>query len=113
MAYKSDDQIKCKLLPQLGWNTRLKQTEVGVKSSVDPEKVKFLIEDVLELRADREANRIMVKVENGEVTLTGVLTSWNEKKAILGAVSHMSGVTEIDDHLIIDPYGIEFLVARG
>ena len=87
--------------------------QIKVKSSVDPEKVKFLIEDVLELRADREANRIKVKVEKGEVTLTGVLTSWNEKKAILGAVGHMPGVTEIDDHLIIDPYGIEFLVARG
>ncbi len=87
--------------------------QIKVKSPVDPEKVKFLIEDVLELRADREANRITVKVEEGEVILTGVVTSWDEKKAILGAVGHMPGVTEIDDHLIIDPYGIEFLVARG
>jgi osmotically-inducible protein OsmY len=87
--------------------------QITVKLPVDPEKVKFLIEDVLELRADREANRIKVKVEEGEVTLTGVVTSWDEKKAILGAVGHMPGVTEIDDHLIIDPYGIEFLAARG
>ena len=87
--------------------------QITVKSAVDPEKVKFLIEDVLELRADREANRIKVKVEEGEVILTGVVTSWNEKQAILGAVGHMPGVTAIDDHLIIDPYGIEFLAARG
>src|SRR5262245_16589124 len=87
--------------------------EIKVKSLVDPGRVKCLIEDVLELRADREADRIKVKVEKGEVTLTGIVTSWSEKKAILGAVGHMPGVTAIDDHLIIDPYGIEFLAARG
>ncbi len=86
--------------------------KIKVTAPVDPEKVRFLIEDVLELRADREANRIRVKVEEGEVTLTGTVTSWNDKQAILGAVGHMAGVTAIDDHLIIDPYGIEFLAAR-
>jgi osmotically-inducible protein OsmY len=87
--------------------------QIKVKSPVDPEKVKLLIEDVLERRADREANRIRVKVEEGEVKLTGIVTSWSEKNAILSAVGHMPGVIAIDDHLIIDPYGIEFLVARG
>jgi osmotically-inducible protein OsmY len=87
--------------------------QIKVTSPVDPQKVRFLIEDVLDLRADREAQRIKVKVEEGEVTLTGTVTSWDEKKAILGAVGHMPGVTAIDDHLIIDPYGIEFLAARG
>ncbi len=82
--------------------------QIKVRSWVDPEKVKFLIEDVLELRADRESNRIKVKVEEGDVTLTGVVTSWNEKKSILGAVGHMPGVTAINDHLIIDPYGMSF-----
>jgi osmotically-inducible protein OsmY len=86
---------------------------IKVTTQVDPEKVKFLIEDVLELRADREANRIRVKVEEGKVTLTGAVASWNEKKAIVGAVGHMPGVTAIEDHLIIDPYGIEFSSARA
>jgi osmotically-inducible protein OsmY len=37
---------------------------IKITAQVDPEKVKFLIEDVLELRADREANRIRVKEGN-------------------------------------------------
>ncbi|MCI0666147.1 MAG: BON domain-containing protein [Acidobacteria bacterium] len=82
--------------------------QIKVTSPVDPEKVRFLIENVLELRADREANRIEVKVEEGEVTLTGEVPSWNAKKAILGAVGHMPGVTAIDDRLIIEPYVMLF-----
>lgn len=38
-----------------------------VKAPVEPERVKFLIEDVLERRADREANRIRVKVDRKSV----------------------------------------------
>jgi osmotically-inducible protein OsmY len=79
--------------------------KIGVTSLVEPEKVKFLIEDVLELRADREANRIKVKVEEGEVTITGAVNTWNEKKSIVGAVAHAPGVTAIRDHLFVDPYG--------
>jgi osmotically-inducible protein OsmY len=86
---------------------------IKVTTRVDPEWVKLLIEDVLELRADREAARIRVEVEEGKVILTGAVTSWNEKKAIADAISHMPGVTVIEDHLIIDPYGIEFSSARA
>jgi osmotically-inducible protein OsmY len=75
---------------------------------VEPERVKFLIEDVLERRADREAKRIRVSVDEGDVTLTGAVKSWDEKKAILGAVGHTHGVSMIHDHLFIDPYDARF-----
>jgi osmotically-inducible protein OsmY len=78
---------------------------------VEPERVKSLIEDVLERRADREANRIRVSVEEGDVTLTGAVRSWDEKKAILGAVGHAPGVKMIHDHLFIDPYDARFASA--
>jgi osmotically-inducible protein OsmY len=71
---------------------------------VEPGRVKSLIEDVLERRADREAKRIRVSVDEGDVTLTGAVKSWDEKKAILGAVGHAPGVKLIHDHLFIDPY---------
>lgn len=80
---------------------------------VEPERVKFLIEDVLERRADREAGRIRVKVAEGEVTLTGAVNSWDEKKAILGAISHAPGVTAVHDHLFIDPYNLRFEKAHA
>lgn len=77
--------------------------KIIVRSRVEAERIQFLIEDVLERRADREAHRIRVKVIEGEVTLTGAVNSWDEKKAILGAISHTPGVIEVHDYLFIDP----------
>jgi osmotically-inducible protein OsmY len=78
---------------------------------VEPGRVKSLIEDVLERRAGREANRIRVSVDEGDVTLTGAVKSWDEKKAILGAVGHAPGVKMIHDHIFIDPYDARFASA--
>lgn len=86
---------------------------IRVSTPVEPERVKFLIEDVLERRADREAHRIRVNVDEGEVTLTGAVNSWDEKKAILGSISHTPGVTAVHDHLFIDPYGLRFEAAKA
>jgi osmotically-inducible protein OsmY len=63
---------------------------------------------VLERRADREAKRVRVSVDEGDVTLMGAVKSWDEKKAILGAVCHAPGVSMIHDHLFIDPYDPRF-----
>ncbi|HEX5083820.1 MAG TPA: BON domain-containing protein [Blastocatellia bacterium] len=84
---------------------------IAVRAPVESERVKFLIEDVLERRADREAKRIRVSVDEGDVTLTGSVKSWGEKKAILGAVGHTPGVKMIHDHLFIDPYDVRFKAA--
>jgi osmotically-inducible protein OsmY len=86
---------------------------IRVTSSIEPERVKFLIEDVLELRADRRATRIRVDVDGGAVSLTGAVNSWDEKKAILGAISHTPGVATVNDHLFIDPYDMHFESARA
>jgi osmotically-inducible protein OsmY len=86
---------------------------IRVVTVVEPQRVKFLIEDALDRRADREASRIKVEVNEGEVTLSGAVNSWGEKKAILGIVSHAPGVTAVHDHLLIDAYkpGFEFAKA--
>jgi osmotically-inducible protein OsmY len=73
---------------------------IDITSPVDPEKVKLLIKEHLKLHGDHEANPIEVKIEEGEVTLSGAVFSWNEKMAILNIVSHIPGITAIDDHLI-------------
>ncbi len=86
--------------------------KIQVCMPVEAERVKFLIEDVLERRADREADRIRVNVDAGEVTLTGAVNSWEEKRAILGAISHAPGVAAVHDHLFIDPYNLRFEIAR-
>jgi osmotically-inducible protein OsmY len=85
--------------------------KIAVRAPIESERVKFLIEDVLERRADREAKRIRVSVDEGDVTLTGAVKSWDEKKAILGAIGHTPGVKMIHDHLFIDPYDVRFKTA--
>lgn len=70
---------------------------------VDSETVRESIEEALERRAQREANRIKVEVTNGAVTISGRVRSWAEKQAILGAVSHAPGVRAVQEHLFVDP----------
>jgi len=79
------------------------------KLMITPEKhpkiseLKSLIEGALERRAEREAHKIDVEVREGAVTLGGRVPSWNDKRAILGAVSHAPGVHTVHDHLWIQP----------
>lgn len=77
---------------------------IQVRAAIEPERLKFMIEDVLELRADRRAHRMRIEVDGGIVTLTGTVNTWDEKKAVLGAVSHAPGVQEVRDCLAVDPY---------
>jgi osmotically-inducible protein OsmY len=73
-------------------------------TKVDPEELREGIEYALERRADREAERLRIEVHDGAVDLFGRVHSWQEKRAILGSISHAPGVLEIRDHLTIDPY---------
>lgn len=71
---------------------------------VDPKELREQIEYALERRADREAERLRVDVHDGAVDLWGRVHSWQEKRAVLGSISHAPGVNRVVDHLRIDPY---------
>lgn len=71
---------------------------------VRPDEVREIIEAALERRAERLADRIRVSVHDGEVTLTGNVRSYAEKRAIIGAVSHTPGVHSVTDHLLIQGF---------
>jgi osmotically-inducible protein OsmY len=71
---------------------------------VDPEEIREQIEYALERRADREAERLRVDVKDGAVDLWGRVHSWQEKRAVIGSIGHAPGVTQVRDHLQIDPY---------
>jgi osmotically-inducible protein OsmY len=73
-------------------------------SRVDVEELRGEIESALERRADREADRLRIDVHDGEVDLFGRVHSWQEKRAVVGSITHAPGVTQIRDHLRIDPY---------
>jgi len=74
------------------------------KRAVDARKLRGRIESALERRADREAERLRVEVADGDVDLFGRVHSLQEKRAVVGSISHAPGVTEVRDHLEIDPY---------
>jgi osmotically-inducible protein OsmY len=80
------------------WN---RITVAGPK--LDPGQIRRKIEEALERRAEREAERIRVEVEDATVTLTGSVRTWLEKQAILGAVGHAPGVRALNDKLRVGP----------
>jgi osmotically-inducible protein OsmY len=71
---------------------------------VDPKELLEEIEYALERRADREAERLRIEVNDGVVDLFGRVHSWQEKRAVLGSIGHAPGVSAVRDHLRIDPY---------
>jgi osmotically-inducible protein OsmY len=73
-------------------------------TKADPEQLRKSIEQALERRAEREAEKIRVTLEDGVVTLDGRVRTWPQKKAVLGAVSHAPGVREVRDHLLVSPW---------
>ena len=74
------------------------------KRPIDSNELRSEIELALERRADREAERLRVEVNDGAVDLFGRVHSWQEKRAVVGSISHAPGVIQVRDHLRIDPY---------
>jgi osmotically-inducible protein OsmY len=74
------------------------------QQKVDAKHLREEIEFALERRADREAERLRIEVSDGAVDLWGRVHSWQERRAVLGSISHAPGVTQVRDHLRIDPY---------
>lgn len=70
----------------------------------DPVRLRESIEAALERRATREADRLRIDVDNGEVSLYGRVHSWPEREAVVGSISHAPGVKKIINNLRIDPY---------
>jgi len=71
---------------------------------INPAELREEIEYALERRADRQAERLRIEVHDGTVDIFGRVHSWQEKRAIVGSISHAPGVSQIREHLRIDPY---------
>lgn len=76
-----------------------------IKSQIaKPEDLRKKIEEALERRATREADSLCIVVEGGEVSLSGRVHSWRERRAVLGSINHTPGVKRVIDNLRIEPY---------
>ncbi len=74
------------------------------KQAVNEHQLREEIQDALETRADREAERLRIEIDDGAVDVFGRVHSWQERRAVLGSISHAPGVTQVRDHLRVDPY---------
>jgi osmotically-inducible protein OsmY len=69
---------------------------------VDPAVVRTSIEQALERRAEREAGRLLIQVDDGTVTLSGNVHDWAEEQEIVQVASHAPGVRSVKSELHID-----------
>lgn len=77
---------------------------VGVAPPVGEADLRKAIRSALERQIEREANDIELEVQDGEVVLRGVVHSWREREAVLGAVKGTQGVRTIQHTIRVDPY---------
>lgn len=71
---------------------------------VTPGEVRDAINDALQRQARRESQHVDARVESGRVTLSGVVSSWAERRAVLDAIGATHGVREVVDRLRIEPW---------
>jgi len=70
---------------------------------ITPNEIHRLIQEAIERHTTRDAASIRVSVEAGKVALSGRVSSWREKRAIIEVVSHAPGVEGVYDGLHVDP----------
>ncbi|HEX8889276.1 MAG TPA: BON domain-containing protein [Pyrinomonadaceae bacterium] len=73
------------------------------QSEIKAENVSDLIGEELKRRAELEARSIQVLLKDSTVILSGQVHSWEERCAIINAVSRAPGVEAVKDSLAIKP----------
>jgi osmotically-inducible protein OsmY len=71
------------------------------RPQISPTVVRAAIFQALERRAQREVDRIDLDVSDGKVTVSGMVHSWTEREAVIGAVRGTRGVDTVVDELLI------------
>lgn len=79
------------------------ENRLQVSRTTEPDAVAASIRQALNRRAIREASQVVVRVDDGRVTVEGIAQSREERLAILGAIRGTRGVQTIDDRLSVEP----------
>jgi osmotically-inducible protein OsmY len=79
--------------------------EVSPSVKVNAVDVDLAIQSALERHADRQARNIEVQANDGVVEVTGVVHTWSERDAVLGAVRQARSVRSVVDRLSVQPWG--------
>jgi len=78
-----------------------KSTIIPSENFIDKEIAEDIIGSVSR-NFNVNAEKVDVKIENGEVTLSGSVADWTAYRAVLDAAEFTAGVVDIDDNLIIE-----------
>ena len=76
---------------------------IHVNSPVRVPEIKDRIQKALRRSAELDASRITVHAEGSKVILGGKVQAWNERDLVEQAAWSASGVTEVEDHIQIEP----------
>lgn len=74
-----------------------------VTPPVAADELRKAIQAALQRQIEREVNGIELDVEQGRVVVRGVVHSWKEREAVLGAVKGTRGVQTIEHTIRVDP----------
>ncbi len=77
--------------------------ELRVASPLQVSQVKDKIENALRRSAELDASQITVQVDGGKVTLGGKVRAWFERGLAEQAAWAAPGVTEVSDHIQVEP----------
>jgi osmotically-inducible protein OsmY len=76
---------------------------ITVAQKPTPSDIKKRITEVLQRAAQFDAERITVEVDGHRAILKGTVRSYAELKDVERAVRNAPGITEVENHLMVDP----------
>jgi osmotically-inducible protein OsmY len=78
---------------------KLISNNISLKPKIEASDLKDKIQKALMRAAERESKQIEIEVRGSHVTLSGVVRSFSEMRAVEGAAWGAPGVTEVQDNL--------------
>lgn len=74
---------------------------INLKSSISGSDIKTKIQDALQRRAHEEMKAITVAVNGNEVTLTGTIPTYTQRRIAVKTAQFTPGVTKVIDNIVI------------